>query len=220
MKKVLNLFLVFVLLITFSSVLQAKKKTYLVEMKLHGVNRVMDMEKVEKTVVGDLFEDESIQVKWTPESKELKFELLNKTSGPIFMIWEESFFLDRNEAELRIIHSGIKPENMYKSAPPQDIPSNTRINDSVFPCDYLSQKTKLETQRGLDGAILSSVPVYEWIKKPLYEKKVSIKKSDDFDFTTYKEELLKETFGVLLTVKEGEKKYRYYFKFIPEVKEK
>lgn len=220
MKKFFVLLLALVLVISFSSLLQAKKKTYLVNMKLDKVAREPGLEKEIKVVAGKSFTGELIQIRWTPTPEALKFELLNKSGDSISIIWEESSFIDKSKKYHRLTHAGIKPKNVSKSIPPQNIPPKQKIKDMVYPGDYFFQKEKTEVARGLDGSMSYSGTVLEWKKKPIFEKKVSLREPGDFDFAGYKENLEKAVFEVVLSVKAGEKKYEYYFYFKPEVKEK
>jgi hypothetical protein len=220
MKKIFVFLLALVLVISFSSLLEAKKKTYLVNMKLDKVARDPGPEKEIKVTAGKSFTDELIQIQWTPTPEELKFELLNKSGDSISLIWEESSFVDKSKLYHKITHAGIKPKNASKSMPPQNIPPKQKIKDMVYPKDYYFQKEKTEVARGLDGSMAYSGTVLEWKKKPVFEKKIRLKEPGDFDFAGFKENLEKAVFDVVLSLKAGEKKYKYYFYFKPEVKEK
>ena len=220
MKKILVLVVLLGLLIGFSSQLSAKKKTYLVNMKL--VQATRDPGPGTEIIIqaGKSCQDDVLQMKWMPGPKDLDFELLNKAADSIAIIWEESFFIDKSNIPHRVTHSGIKPENMEEPVPPLDISPGKKIKDMVYPYDYFFQKSKTEVNRGLDGTMSYSSIILTWEKKPVYEKKVVLKEEKDFDFAGFKANLEKETFEVRLTVKAGEKKYLYHFYFKPEVAEK
>lgn len=220
MKKIFVFLLVLVLVISFSGLLEAKKKTYLVNMNLDKVAREPGLEKEIKVVGGISFTDELIQIKWMPTPEALKFELLNQSGDSMSIDWEESSFIDKDKKRHRVLHSGIKPGNQNKTIPPQDLPAKRKIKDMVYPGDYFFQKEKTEVARGLDGSMSYSGTILEWKKKPIFEKKVRLKEPGDFDFAGYKENLEKAVFDVVLSLKAGEKKYKYYFYFKPEVKEK
>jgi len=220
MKKIFVFLLVLVLVISFSSLLEAKKKTYLVNMNLDKVTRQPVLEKEIDVVGGKAFSDEMIQIQWTPTPEELKFELLNKSGDSLSLTWEGCFFIDKDKRRHRVLHSGIKPQNMNDTMPPQDIAAKQKVKDMVYPGDYFFQKQKTEVARGLDGSMSYTGTVLEWKKKPIFEKKVSLKEAEDFDFAGYKENLEKAVFEVILLLNAGEKKYEYDFYFKPEVKEK
>ncbi len=220
MKKIFVLGLALALVISFTSLLEAKKKTYLVDMNLDKVTREPGLEKEIKVIGGKSFTDELIQIQWTPAPEELKFELLNNSDISISITWEESSFIDKDKKKHRVLHSGIKPENLNKTMPPLDIPAKQKIKDMVYPGDYLFLKQKTEVDRGLDGSMRYGGVIMEWKKKPLFEKKTSLKEAEDFDFAGYKENLEKSVFEVVLSLKAGEKKYEYSFSFKPEVTEK
>ncbi|MGD2088119.1 MAG: hypothetical protein PVH61_18215 [Candidatus Aminicenantes bacterium] len=220
MKKMSVFLLAFVLVISFSSLLEAKKKTYLVNMILDKVTREPAPEKEIKVVAGKSFSDELIQIKWTPTPEALKFELFNNSGDAISIIREESSFIDKDKRRHRVLHSGFKPKSINMTMPPRDIPAKQKIKDMVYPGDYFFQKQKTEVARGLDGSRSYSGTVLEWKKKPIFEKKVRLKEPEDFDFAGYKANLEKALFDVILSLKAGEKKYKYTFYFKPEVTEK
>jgi hypothetical protein len=189
-------------------------------MNLDKVTREPGLEKKIKVVGGKSFTSELIQIKWTPTPEALKFEFLNKSGDSMSIIWEESFFIDKNKKFHKVTHAGIKPQNMSKSMPPRNISPQQKIKDMVYPGDYYFQKEKTEVVRGLDGSRSFSGTILEWKKKPIFAKKVKLKEPEDFDFASYKENLEKGKFEVNLLVKIGEKKYKYNFYFTPDVKEK
>ena len=220
MKKIFVFLLALVLVISFSSRLEAKKKTYLVKMNLEKVTRDPGLEKEINVVGGKSFTDEFIEIKWTPTPEALKFELFNNSGNSMSLVWDESSFVDKKKLYHRVTHSGIKPKNVKKSMPPLTIPPKKKIKDMVYPSDYFFQKQKTEISRGLDGSRSYSGIVLEWKKKPVFEKKIRLVEPGDFDFAGYKEDLEKSVFNVVLSLNAGEKKYKYYFHFKPEVKEK
>lgn len=219
MKKMFVSVLTVALLLSFSSLLEAKKKTYLVKIKLDKVTREPGMDKEIKVFDDKSFNDELIQIKWMLKSKELKFELFNNSDELISIDWEKSSFKDKSNKEHRITHSGIKPDNMKKVMPPLDIPPKQKIKEMVYPCSYYFKKEKTEVSRGLSGQMASSAIIIEWQKKPIFEKKLKLNKPSDFDFAGFKKDLEKG-FEVLLLFKQGDKTYKYSFYFEPEVKEK
>lgn len=220
MKKIFVFLLALVLVISFSSLLEAKKKTYLVKMNLDSVTREPQLEKEIKVVEGKSFTDEQIEIKWTPTPEALKFELLNNSGDSMSLVWDESSFVDKKKMYHRVTHSGIKPKNVKKAMPPQTIPPKKKIKDMVYPSDYFFQKEKTEISRGLDGSRSYSGIVLEWKKEPIFEKKIRLNESGDFDFAGYKEDLEKAVFEVVLSLKAGEREFKYHFYFKPEVKEK
>jgi len=175
MKKIFVFLLVLVLVISFSSLLEAKKKTYLVNMNLDQVTRQPGLEKEIEVVGGKSFTDELIQIQWTLTPEDLKFELLNNSGDSLSLIWEECFFIDKDKKRHRVLHSGIKPEKINNTMPPQVITSKQKIKDMVYPGDYFFQKQKAEMGRGLDGSMSYSGQSWNGKKKPLFEKKVSFK---------------------------------------------
>jgi hypothetical protein len=189
-------------------------------MNLDKVTRDPELGKEIKVVAGKSFTDELIEIKWTPMPEELKFELLNKSGDSMSLVWDESSFVDKSKKYHRVTHAGIKPKNVNKSVPPQNIPPKQKIKDMVYPSDYFFQKEKTEVARGLDGSMSYSGTVLEWKKMPIFEKKIRLNEAGDFDFAGYKENLEKAVFDIVLSLKAGEKQYKYYFYFKPEVKEK
>ena len=103
MKKIFVFLLALVLVISFSSLVEAKKKTYLVKMNLEKVTRDPGLEKEINVVEGKSFTDELIEIKWTPTPQALKFELLNKSGDSMSLVWDESSFVDEKKRYHRVM---------------------------------------------------------------------------------------------------------------------
>ncbi len=214
MRKVFVFVFSFLFIISFSPFIQAKKKTYLINISLDIVTRTPPLDKGILIMDGKIYNDDLIEIVWKWKTNELKFELRSKTDHPMSIIWEESYFIDKHKTELRITHSGIKPWNMAKFMPPTEIPSKQRIKKIIYPCEYFFQKPKLDQRPGYMARVM------EWEKRPIYKRKVKLNKPDDFDFANYKKKLAEAAFEVLLTIDAAGQWYEYRFHFKPEVKEK
>lgn len=220
MKKYIVLGMVFVFILSISLVLEAKKKTYLVDMKLYKVTRFMEEKKVEKNISGKIFDDEVIQIKWAIKTNSLKFELRNKTGDAIFIVWEQSVFLDRNGKKLRLTHKGIKKGKMLLMMKPGEIKAGKKIKENIYPCEYFYEVPKLEVTRPAGGGPGGGMHhITEWKKRPLYKKRASMDESENSDPAAFEEDLRKPI-GVLLVVHAGGFEYEYEFTFKPDVKGK
>jgi hypothetical protein len=220
MKRVLIFTTILILFFSFSTLLAAKKKTYYVNILLDKVTRESLLTEESQVPTGQSYRDDLIQITWKPEPKKIEFELKNHSDKPISIIWQDSYFIGRDNVQQKIVPANVKPDDMQKLLPPLEIPAGGEIADWFFPERYYSKESKLEARRDLSGRMTHSFTVSEWVKKPLYTKKEKLKKPADFDFAVYKTDLEKNTFEVFLLIRSGLDNYEYHFFFKPDVKEK
>jgi hypothetical protein len=220
MKRVLILAMMVILFFSFSTLLAAKKKTYDVNILLEKVSRESLLAEETQAPTGQSYRDDLIQITWKPEPKKIEFILKNHSGKPISIIWQDSYFLGRDNIQQRVVPANVKPDHMQEPLSPLEIPAGGEVSDWFFPERYYSKESKLDTRRDLSGRMTHSFTVTEWVKKPLYTKKEKLKKPDDFDFAAYKADLEKNTFEVFLLIRSGLDNYDYHFFFKPDVTEK
>jgi hypothetical protein len=110
------------------------------------------------TVSDDMtFEDASIAFKFSIDAKGIAFSIRNMTDDPISVNWNLVSYVDAHSDAHKVIHSGIRL--MDKEAPqtPTLIPPTARINETIFPTDYIESGSSGLHQKPLwpDGGYLS-----------------------------------------------------------------
>jgi hypothetical protein len=83
------------------------------------------------------YEDSLVRILWHADSKQIIFSIENKTDSTIRIPWDNSAYMDENGNSHRVIHSGIKFNNRSNPQPPSVIIRKGRLEDFVFPADYL-----------------------------------------------------------------------------------
>ena len=92
--------------------------------------------KIEEDGIGKyLFEDDMIKVTWVVTSSSLNFELYNKTSHSIKIIWDEAAYVDVTGQSQRIMHSGVKFIDRNNPQPPSVIIRKGTLTDIIIPTD-------------------------------------------------------------------------------------
>jgi hypothetical protein len=195
--------------------MEAKKK-WKISISLEEV--IVGSEKAQKSFEADAngFSDDNINIKWSPQPKEFKFELDNQGNSPITMIWEKSIFIDEYEKNHKIINSKTKLTKERKQLEPEIIPSKGKIIDTVYPWDYASLQPEIEAVKNFNTGAVTTYEKMKWVKRDIYQKKLTtndLKREDkDMDFATYLE---KTRYKIILTIKIEDKEYNYQFHFKP-----
>jgi hypothetical protein len=83
------------------------------------------------------FEDGLTKIVWTPTSREISFDLTNKTDQPIEIIWDESRFVDQEGKKHPLIHSGTDYAKMDDPQPPLEVAAQGSISTAVFPTNHI-----------------------------------------------------------------------------------
>ena len=133
------------------------------------------------------FEDDTIKILWSPLPEQFGFDLTNKSSDFMEVIWDQCSFVDQKGQTHKVFHIGVKYINKNESQPPSSVPPETNLSDMVVPSDY---------------AYFES----EWKVRNNYYTTIS----DEEKFQS-------ETIRVILTLKKGEKKVHYIFYFKSEM---
>lgn len=219
MKRMMAYFLSSTLFLT-AFTLWGAKKTYYVNILLEKVTRQSLVEDETLMPTGLSFSDDLIQITWNPKPQKIEFILKNISSKSISIVWQDSYFIDRDNVRHEVIPSTIKPDKMQDPVPPVEIPAGSKLDDWFFPKGYYARESKQEPRTDISGRMTHSYTVTEWVKRPIYIEKEKLKKPDDFDFAAYKSELEKNTFEVILFLKSGLDTFEYHHFFKPDVKEK
>ncbi len=84
----------------------------------------------------DTYEDNIISIKWYEESMLFNFNLKNKTSNTMKVIWDEALIVNFDGFTERILHKGADLEALQKSQQPAIIPSQAQIADFFWSEKY------------------------------------------------------------------------------------
>lgn len=82
---------------------------------------------------GKTYDDELMQIVWTPTPNGFGFNLFNKTNASMSIIWDECAIITMSGTSERIIHAGIKLINASESMPPTIVPMQARVSDLFYP---------------------------------------------------------------------------------------
>jgi hypothetical protein len=83
-------------------------------------------------------EDHLMRIIWAGPDDRLGFDLLNKSDGPVKILWDDAAYVDITGQSRRVIHSGVKLVERNSPQAPSVIPSKGRLNDIVYPSDHIS----------------------------------------------------------------------------------
>ena len=82
----------------------------------YGEQQIVSFE--DKGLTKYRFEDEMVEIVWLPMATEIGFELRNKTTHSMKIIWDESVYVDELGESKRIMHSGVKYIEKGNPQPP------------------------------------------------------------------------------------------------------
>ena len=124
MKKILGLFvLLSISLVGCISIAQLKGNTYSYSHKLTGEN-----------ITDKTYEDNDLKITFTVGTKEIDFEIYNKTDKSVKIIWDETSFIPYGEGK-KVMHKGVKYTDRDAAQVPTSIPSKTSWSDIIVPTD-------------------------------------------------------------------------------------
>jgi hypothetical protein len=124
MKKILGLFvLLSISLVGCISIAQLKGNTYSYSHKLTGEN-----------IIDKTYEDNDLKITFTVGTKEIDFEIYNKTDKSVKIIWDETSFIPYGEGK-KVMHKGVKYTDRDAAQVPTSIPSKTSWSDIIVPTD-------------------------------------------------------------------------------------
>lgn len=99
----------------------------------YGETKVVTIE--EEGVSKYVYEDDYMRIAWHVDLKMFHFVLTNKTKHSIKIDWDDISYVDINGAARRVIHSGIKYNEMSNDQAPTTIPRRASITDLILPTD-------------------------------------------------------------------------------------
>jgi hypothetical protein len=129
MKKILGVFVLVAITLTGCiSIAQLRGNTYSYSHKLTGDN-----------ITDNLYEDNDLKISFSVGTKEIDFEIYNKTDKSIKIIWDETSFIPYGEGK-KVMHKGVKYVDRNAAQVPTTIPSKTSWSDMVVPTDNVYYK--------------------------------------------------------------------------------
>jgi len=129
MKKILGVFVLVAITLTGCiSIAQLRGNTYSYSHKLTGDN-----------ITDNLYEDNDLKISFSVGTKEIDFEIYNKTDKSIKIIWDETSFIPYGEGK-KGMHKGVKYVDRNAAQVPTTIPSKTSWSDMVVPTDNVYYK--------------------------------------------------------------------------------
>jgi hypothetical protein len=81
------------------------------------------------------YEDSLIKIIWLPERTQFSFNLTNKSSHSIRVMWDEAVYVNVNGESQKVFHSGVKFIDRNNSQPPTIVVKGASISDVVIPTD-------------------------------------------------------------------------------------
>lgn len=81
------------------------------------------------------FDYDSLQILWSLGTKSFNLELVNKSSIPIKILWDECVILGLDGNNYRVVHSGIKYVDVNSPQVPTVVLPNSKLVDAIFITD-------------------------------------------------------------------------------------
>jgi hypothetical protein len=95
------------------------------------------------------FEDTSLSFKFSIDPKGIACTIRNKTNDPISVNWNMVSYIDASGDAHKVIHSGIRLVDKEAPQTPTLIPPTARINETLFPTDYIQSGSSGLSQQPL-----------------------------------------------------------------------
>jgi hypothetical protein len=83
-----------------------------------------------------VYEDSLIKIDWAYGNSQIEFDLTNKSSQTIKIIWDDAAYVSISNESGRIFHKGIKYTDRENSMPPTSVYKNTTLSDLIAPTSY------------------------------------------------------------------------------------
>ena len=83
------------------------------------------------------YEDDYINIVWYIGSKQLNFNLTNKSGYSIKLPWDDMAYVDENGNTMRVIHSGIRFIERNSVQATSVVPKNAKLEDLLIPSDNI-----------------------------------------------------------------------------------
>jgi hypothetical protein len=199
MKKDVIIMVCIALMFSFIAPVQAAKKPKFYRIAfLVTIERTPTVKAMKEFDAANTYEDNIIAISWKPGPSDLGFDLTNKTSNSMSVIWDECGFVDQMGETHKTMHAGINYIDR-NSMPPSLIPAKGKISDLIYPSDYVYY-SNTKYSRG-------------WKREDIFKEKIKGKQTYDPAANKWDIPFTSESFKGLLMVLTRGKKYLYTFTF-------
>ena len=104
----------------------------------------LKIERIEEEGISKyLFQNDAFQIFWIVTGELLLFELTNKTSYTIKIIWDEGAYVDENGKSHNIVESKIRFRDIGRPQVPSVIPGKASLKGAILPSDYISSPEEI-----------------------------------------------------------------------------
>ncbi len=141
-----------------------------------------------------VFEDESIAIRFTAGRDHLAFDLQNKTNGAIEILWNDIILKDVDGNDHEVCHSGVDYPGLDKSQAPTVVHARQRVQEHMIPMDHIQMS---EEKPG------------EWEILPL----LIPRGSDLASSKSLSAVVVGKTFQVIMPMRVGGSRTSYFFSF-------
>jgi hypothetical protein len=130
---------------TLTGCVGGQRKTVIYDINLREVERPADAKqrygepkiiRLEEEGKSDYsFEDQMIKIAWLPTASQFSFNLTNKTSRSLKIVWDEAVFVDQTGNSKKIMHNGVKYIDKNSSQPSSVVVRGATISEMIIPTD-------------------------------------------------------------------------------------
>jgi hypothetical protein len=146
------------------------------------------------------FSNDIIKADFSVDGSSVKYTIVNKSSEPIKIIWDDASLTLNGNVE-KIIHKGIKYNEAGSFQSPTTIPPKSTLKDLALPINHIY------FQNFREGAVVNTPA--EWVELPLFP-------DHDMDEPKIRHDILKQKgdkFSFYLPVEQHGKNIGYIFNF-------
>jgi len=83
------------------------------------------------------YKDNLMKISFLVLSEGISFSLFNKTEYSIKIMWDDCAYIDEENSSHRVVHSGVKISAKDQPQAPSVIASNTSLEETIYPSDYI-----------------------------------------------------------------------------------
>jgi len=117
----------------------------------YGERRITQI--LEDGIQKNRFDDDMIGFTCHVDISKVTFVLENKTEHSIHILWDEAAFVDENRISHKVMHSGVKYVDRYKSQPPSTVVRMGIIIDSLVSSDSITDSSEQLSEQMAENAL-------------------------------------------------------------------
>jgi hypothetical protein len=95
------------------------------------------------------YRDKVVDVSITPGDHRFSLSITNLSQKPLKILWQQAQYIDYQNRQHRVVHSGIKPQDRNSLIPPQEIPAGGKLEQDFVPVSaifYSPEKRSYDTR--------------------------------------------------------------------------